>query len=186
MTEHEKVTQADVDSAIATHKGDASAHHAKYTNAEAVAAAEAAGLALASGKNVKVISALTANNTWSGMSAVLTAGEVLALGEAVYLKAADSRVWKALATATTTMPGIALATCATVAGTAYEFLLRGFMRHDAWNWTVGGLLYIDRTTAGALTQTAPSTAGDQVQVAGIAITADIIFFCPSLELVEIS
>ncbi|GAJ15588.1 unnamed protein product, partial [marine sediment metagenome] len=29
-------------------------------------------------------------------------------------------------------------------------------------------------------------AGDQVQVVGIAITADIILFNPSLELVEIS
>lgn len=150
-----------------------------------VALVNATGLALASGKNIKVISALTANDTWSGLSAVLTAGEVLALGEAVYLKAADSEVYKALATATTTMPSIALATCATTDGNPFEFLLRGFMRHDAWDWTPGGLLYIDRTTAGALTQTAPSTTGDQVQVIGVAITADIIFFCPSLELVEV-
>jgi len=84
------------------------------------------------------------------------------------------------------MPGIALATCATTDGNPFEFLLLGFMRHDAWAWTPGGLLYIDRTTAGALTQTAPATAGDQVQVVGVAITADIILFNPSYELVEIS
>lgn len=161
-------------------------HHAKYTDAEALAQVEAAGLALATGKNIKVISALTANNTWSGVSGVLTAGEVLALGNAVYLKGADSRTWKALATGTGTMPGIALATCATEAGTAYEFLLLGFMRHDAWSWSPGGLFYVDRTTAGGLTQTAPTTTGDQVQVLGVAITADIIYLCPSLELVEIS
>lgn len=158
----------------------------RYTDAEAVSAAEAAGLALASGKNIKVISALTSDDTWSGNSVVLTAGEVLALGEAVYLKAADSEVYKALATGTTTMPGIALATCATTDGNPFEFLLRGFMRHDTWDWTPGGLLYIDRTAAGALTQTAPSTTGDQVQVVGVAITADIIFFSSSFELVEVS
>lgn len=151
-----------------------------------VSLVEAAGLALASGKNIKLISALTANDTWSGLSAVLTAGEVLALGEAVYLKAADSEVYKTLATATATMPGIALATCPTTDGNPFEFLLLGFMRHDAWTWTAGGLLYIDRTTAGALTQTAPATTGDQVQVVGVAITADIILFNPSYELVEIS
>lgn len=156
------------------------------SEAEAPGVVGAAGLDLSSGKNIKVISALTSNDTWSGFSAVLTAGEVLALGEAVYLKAADSEVYKALATATGTMPAIALATCATTDGNTFEFLLRGFMRHDAWDWTVGGLLYIDRTTAGALTQTAPATAGDQVQVVGVAITADIILFNPSYELVEVA
>ena len=135
---------------------------------------------------IKLTSALIANDTWSGISGVLAAGEVLALGNAVYLKAADSEVYKALATAITTMPAIALATCATTDGNPFEFLLRGFMRHDTWAWTIGGLLYIDRTTAGALTQTAPATTGDQVQVVGIAITADIILFHPSYELVEIS
>ncbi len=43
MTEHETVTKADVDTKIATHKDDASAHHAKthdyevYGNTEEVA-----------------------------------------------------------------------------------------------------------------------------------------------------
>lgn len=157
-----------------------------YTDADAVAAAEAAGLALASGKNIKVISALTANNTWSGLSAILTAGEVLALGKSVYLKGADSRAWKALATATGTMPAIALATCATVGGTEYEFLLLGFMRYDTWAWTPGGLLYVSRATAGELTQTLPALSGEQVQVVGVAITAHIILWNPSYELVEIS
>ncbi len=136
--------------------------------------------------DIKAISALTNDDTWSVVSGVLTAGEVLALGEAVYLKGADSEVYKALATSIGTMPAIALATCATTDGNPFEFLLRGFMRHDAWNWTPGGLLYIDRTTPGLLTHTAPSTTGDQVQVVGVAITADIIFFSSSLELVEVS
>ncbi|MBA7506480.1 hypothetical protein ES706_05171 [subsurface metagenome] len=165
----------------------ANQHHTKYTNGEAVAAAEAAGLALASGKNIKLISALTTNNTWSGLTAIFTAGEILGIGYVAYLKAADSRAWKALATATTTMPGIALATCTTSpVGNNFEYLLRGFLRFDTWTWTPGGLLYVDRTTPGTLTQTAPSTTGDQVQVVGVAITADIILFNPSYELVEIS
>ncbi|GAJ17963.1 unnamed protein product, partial [marine sediment metagenome] len=42
------------------------------------------------------------------------------------------------------------------------------------------------TDPGALTQTAPAEATDQVQVVGVAITADIILFNPSYELVEIS
>ncbi|GAH49517.1 unnamed protein product, partial [marine sediment metagenome] len=39
---------------------------------------------------------------------------------------------------------------------------------------------------GALTQTLPAVSGNQVQVAGVAITADIIYFSPSFEMVEIS
>jgi hypothetical protein len=180
------VSETEVDTKIATHKSDASAHHTRYTDGEAIAACEAAGLALASGKNIKLISALTANLSWSGISVVLTAGEVLALGNCVYLKGSDSRAWKALATATTTMPAIALATCATIAGSQYEFLLLGFMRNDAWVWTPGGLLYISRATAGLLTQTLPAIVGEQVQVAGLAITATIILWNPSYELVEIA
>ncbi|GAJ00479.1 unnamed protein product, partial [marine sediment metagenome] len=109
---------------------------------------ETHGVALDPGKNIKVTSILTEDDTWSGLSATFTAGEVLALGEAVYLKAADSEVYKALATGTTTMPAIALATCATTDENPFEFLLFGFMRHDAWDWTPGGLLYISEDDAG--------------------------------------
>lgn len=66
-----------------------------------------------------------------------------------------------------------------------KILLRGFMRDDSWSWTVGGLIYVS-TTAGTLTQTAPSATGDQVQVVGFATHADRIFFNPSMVLVEVA
>lgn len=128
----------------------------------------------------------TADLCWTGIVAILTAGEVLALGNCVYLKGGDSRAWKALATAVGTMPAIALATCATIAGTDYEFLLLGFMRNDAWAWAPGGLLYVSRATAGLLTQVLPALSGEQVQVVAVAITAKIILFNPSYELVEVA
>ncbi|GAI75713.1 unnamed protein product, partial [marine sediment metagenome] len=37
MVKHETVTKADVDAKILTHKGDTSAHHTRYTDAEAPA-----------------------------------------------------------------------------------------------------------------------------------------------------
>lgn len=149
----------------------------KYTNAEAVAAVEAAGLALASGKNIKLISALTSDHTHSGITCTGTTG--LSIGNAVYRKL-DSTFALADADAVGTMPVVALATA-----TSGEFLLLGYMRDDSWSWIVGGLIYAS-CTAGGLTQTAPSGAEDQVQVVGVALTATIILFCPSLELVEIS
>jgi len=134
---------------------------------------------------VKIEEALAANLTWCGTTCDGTAGEALAQFDACYLKS-DGKYWKADADAVTTMPVIAIATAAISAEASGVFLLMGFVRKDAWTWTVGGLLYAS-LTAGALTQDVSGyTTPDQVQVVGIAITANIILFNPSYELVEIS
>ena len=65
-----------------------------------------------------------------------------------------------------------------------KVLLQGFARDDTWNWTPGDIIYMS-TTDGALTATAPSGTGDQVQVVGIATHADRIYFNPSYVLVQI-
>jgi len=127
----------------------------------------------------------TVDNSCTGTTAVLTAGENLAFGDAVYVKAADSKMWLADSDVVTTMPCVALAAAAISANALGRFLILGFMRDDAWGWTAQGLLY-PHTTGGNPTQTRPSGSGDQVQVLGIAITATIILFNPSYELVEIA
>lgn len=157
----------------------------EYTSAEAVAAVEAVGLDLASGKYINITSILADNNTWSGLTATFTAGQIFALGDLVYLKPADSKVWDSDADDPSTMPAIALATCVTTADNPFEFLLLGFMRFDTWAWTAGSLLYAS-ITAGTMSHTAPVAAGDQVQAVGIAITADIVYFHPDLTLVELT
>lgn len=180
-----EVGQAEIDSSITTHAAVAAAHHDKYLNAEAVAAVEAAGLALASGKNIKLPVALTGDHSWSGITVVLTAGANLTIGQLVYLGSADSKMELADADAAASMPGIALATGTIDEDAAGEFLLHGYFRDDSWSWTKGGLIYAG-VTPGALTQTAPVGSGDQVQVVGIAITATVILFSPGYELVEIT
>lgn len=132
-----------------------------------------------------LVSALPFDHTWSGKTAKMTAGIALAFGEAVYV-GGDSKMEKALADAATHMPAIALATGTIDEDADGEFLLLGYMRDDSWTWTPRGLLYIDKTTAGLITQTAPALSTEQVQVVGVAITADIILFNPSYELVEIT
>lgn len=156
-----------------------------YADSDAVAACEAAGLDLASGKNIKVIQALTSDHTWSGITAVMTAGTALTIGQICYVGVADSKMELADADAAATMPTIAMATATINENATGEFLLLGFIRDDTWTWTIGSLLYVS-TTAGAMTHTQPAGAGDQVQVVGVAITADIVYFNPSFELVEIS
>ena len=133
---------------------------------------------------IKIEEALATDLTWCGTTCDGTAGEALAQFDVCYLKS-DGKYWKADADAAATMPVIAIATAAISAEASGVFLLMGFVRKDAWTWTIGGLLYAS-TAPGAMVQTAPSGTGDQVQVIGIAITADIILFNPSYELVEIS
>jgi len=132
-----------------------------------------------------ITQALAAGPRWSGITAPMTAGTALTRPQAVYV-GGDGKMEKALATAAATMPAIALATGTIAENASGSFLLQGFFRYDTWDWTPGGLLYVSKDTAGALTQTLPAASGEQVQVVGVAITADIIHFNPSYELVEIS
>ncbi|MBA7706877.1 hypothetical protein ES703_115736 [subsurface metagenome] len=155
-------------------------------DAEAVAACEAAGLDLASGKSIKVIADLAADNTWAGKTAVLQAGENLTITQLVYVKAADGKMWKAQSNAAATMPAVAM-NHGTIAADAWgEFLLLGFFRDDGTlTFTLGDMLYVSDTVAGAFVNVLPADAGEQVQVVGkCLITTHIIYFNPSLELVE--
>jgi hypothetical protein len=64
------------------------------------------------------------------------------------------------------------------------FGVYGLLRDDSYaGWTVGGLLYLS-TTAGAITQTAPSGTDDVIQILGVAYASKIIFFNPQLVQVE--
>jgi len=154
--------------------------------APAVAAINAAGLTLADGKNVKIEEALGTDDTWAGIVCDGVAGEEVTVGQICYRKAADSKFWKTDADAAATMPAVAMATATIAADATGVFLLIGYLRHDAWTWTVGSILFADETTAGAMDHTAPAGAGDQVQVVGYALTADIVYFNPCLEVVEIT
>lgn len=90
--------------------------------------------------------------------------------DAVYMNGSSQWVIAdANGTGTYPVRGIAVATVST--GNATTVLSRGTIRNDAWNWTPGGNIYLS-ATAGGLTQTAPSTTGDIVQVIGYALDAD--------------
>ena len=124
------------------------------------------------------------DHTGSGIVVTDTVGEAVAVGDLLYMKS-DGKWYKADADAATTMPAAGLAMEAKDADADCKILLFGFFRDDSWTWTVGGILYVS-CTPGPPTQTAPSGTGDQVQVVGIAITATILLFNPSYELVEVA
>lgn len=94
--------------------------------------------------------------------------------DAVYLNGSSAWVL-ADANGSGTYPARGLA-IATVAGAgATSILTYGTVRNDAWSWTIAGPIYLS-ATPGGLTQTPPATSGDQVQVVGYALTADVAFF----------
>jgi hypothetical protein len=120
----------------------------------------------------------------SGVIISGTAGENLIIDNAIYMST-GGKWFKAKADAGTTVPvqGISIGTAN--ANASVNVLTVGFHRDDSWTWTAGGLLYLSPTTGGALTQTRPSTAGQQVQIVGYAVSATVIYFNPDYTYVEL-
>lgn len=129
-----------------------------------------------------------ANLGYVGFTITGVAGETLAPGDPVYLKAADSRWWKTDASAAATMsnhPALAVSTAAS-GGDAVTLLILGYFRKDALSFSTNGAPIYISETAGELVLVAPSDAGDQVQVAGEVTDVDnIIKWDPDKSIVEV-
>lgn len=125
----------------------------------------------------------TSDRTANGLKTTDTVGENVAFGDLLYMKS-DGKYWKADADQASLMPGVVMALETILADAAGALLHKGYVRYDTWNWTPGDILHAGNT-AGAIQQPAPSGSGDQVQIVGYAITADIIFFNPQLVMVEV-
>lgn len=121
--------------------------------------------------------------TFSGIKATLTAGENLVIGDVCYIKS-DGKLWKADASAIATASAVAIALATISADASGVFGMHGLLRKDSlYALTIGGLVYLSET-AGAATQTAPTTTDAVIQVLGVALTADILYFNPQLVQVE--
>ena len=64
-------------------------------------------------------------------------------------------------------------------------LVSGVMRLDSWNWSGANKALFISTTAGDMTETIPSVAGQYVQKIGYSLTPDIILFRPSVDFAEV-
>ncbi len=118
----------------------------------------------------------------SGMTVVAPIGaNGSGFGAALYV-ASDGMLKEADADAVTTMPCVALAVESGIGDK--EVLLQGFIKNENWTWTPGAPIYVSPTT-GAITQTKLSVSGQQVQIIGVAVSADMIYFTPNLMLIEI-
>lgn len=111
----------------------------------------------------------------------MNAGATVAQWDCVYLN--TSTQWVLTDADAASSAGGVMVAMATAAGTAANpltVLLRGVVRNDGWTWaTVGAPLYLDTTTAGGLTLTAPSGTDDVVKIVGYVLSDDCIYFNPS-------
>lgn len=138
-------------------------------------------------ETVNITIAANAGASDSGLGTMQgTAGEALSAYDLCYLNS-DGTYHKANAGTVTTMPGLVLAGSDFSAAQAGSFIRRGQIVNKNWSWgTIGGFVYADPATAGALTQTLPSQSGNQVQIVGVALSATQIDFDPQLVLVEVA
>ena len=142
-------------------------------------------LNLGDGGNVNITAPLLAgaDHTYSGTTAQMLAGGAIGAFDLVCIHTTTQEIVKADASAVGTARAIGIAPAAISDEATGTVLLHGFIRDDTWNWTTGGVIYTSET-AGDLTQTAPTTDGAFVQVVGIALEPDVVFFNPSLDIIE--
>ena len=114
---------------------------------------------------------------------IATAGESLVAGNLCYFKAADSKYWKADASAEATAATDLLLANATISADATgEFIEFG-------EWTTTGLTagtYYMSETAGAITATAPTTSTSIVRIVGTALSTTVFKFKPDTSYVEVA
>lgn len=105
-------------------------------------------------------------------------GATVALMETVYLGSGGKWLLTDASAAATAsgMLGICLDGGADTDTTTVA-LAGSFVRDDTWAWTIGGPIYLSET-AGALTQTQPTTTDAVIRVVGFAVSADVMYFMP--------
>ena len=142
-----------------------------------------------------LIDSTPADAHWSGITAKFTAGEDLEDGECVYLKAADTKMWKAVAntggTGLITAEIMCVAMCVSDVSADAEgvFLLQGFIRADTNfpTYAIGETLYVPEAEVGGKNVPegiVPDSNGDFVQVIGWAADANTVYFNPDFTIIE--
>ncbi len=125
----------------------------------------------------------SADGKYSGITVTGVAGYTQAFGDLVYLASADSRWEAADADAATTADRmLAMVVSAGTDGTACTLLLQWIIRADAKfpALTIWSAVYLGET-AGAIQVAIPTGADNVIRRVWFALTADEIYFNPSMD-----
>lgn len=129
---------------------------------------------------------LLADHFFDGITSVGNlAGGTFYFNDVVYLTSGgDYEDTDADAAATMPVMGMHVET-ETVSGFYMRLLKQGFVTDYSWTLSpIGGFVYAS-TTAGEITDTAPSGSGDQVQILGYIYSSNTIYFDPDYTITEI-
>ena len=143
------------------------------------------GVLVPEGKSVHIETPMlaSADLTATGITTLMTASEAIAQGDLVYVSG-DGTIGKALSNDIAKLPAIGLAVAAINQNAAGAILLQGMFRNDAYGFTAGNRLYVH--TNGTITATAPSGNNQGAQAIGVALEPDVVYFNPSMVVVEIT
>lgn len=141
-------------------------------------------ITLAENTSIALDPAGSADGKWTGISVTATAGYTQAFGDCVYLDPTDSRWELCDANSAAGADGdsrgiIGMVVSTGTDGTSCTILLNGIIRADAKfpTFTVNNPIYVSET-AGAVTQTQPTTTDVVIRVLGFGITGDEMYFNP--------
>lgn len=152
-----------------TDNGGGSVSVSFYTEGEVDALLAALG-------NLNLGAILTTNGTYKGVYFTGTVDTNSVGFGAVLAQAADFHFDDADADAIANATGLVMA-LETSTGSK-KLLVMGQVCNTSWNWSAG-FVYLS-TTAGGLTQSAPTGEDDVVIILGIALSADTILFAPGM------
>jgi hypothetical protein len=124
----------------------------------------------------------TSNLSATGTIITITAGENLSAGDVLKI-GVDGKYYKANASYSSGVPAVALAIENINVNSTGRALVKGYWLDTSKNYIVGGDLYLS-TTAGDITQTPPTSDGNQIQKLGIALTNNLIEFNPDQTYME--
>jgi len=136
-------------------------------------------------KILPIDAALSTDHSYVGLVDTQKVGENVVFGDLLYFNWTDKEWKKAKADSANTMPAMRIALESKGDGEDCKMLAQGYIRDDSAFEMTGAMVYVSDGTAGAVIYAAPSDAGDQVQRVGIGISADKLYFCPSLDVGEI-
>ena len=126
------------------------------------------------------------DDTATGVVATMTALTGVSIGELVHIDG-NGKIDQAHADASADMPAIGIALEANSSGSDADIkvLLQGFYKDaDQFAFTVGTAVFADHSGEGNFTQSPSTTDGHFIQRVGIALTADTLYFSPSLDVIE--
>lgn len=129
--------------------------------------------------------ALGTDEDYSGIVDSAPLGEEgIAIGDLLYYHFDDSEWKKAKADVIGTTPAMRIALESGGDGDTILMLVQGYIRDDDAFDFGAARIFLNDDTAGTCSNVAPEESGDQIQVVGIGITADILYFCPSIDVGE--